>query len=1449
MQTKTLRLKRVLRAALIFLLLGTAGVTTTMAQDFTVGNLNYNINDDGVSVTVIGHVDGTAATGVLNIPDHFTSYGNVYAVTAIGYNAFRDCSGFTGSLTIPNSVTTIGNYAFEGCRGFTGSLVIPNSVTTIGISAFSCCYRLTGELTIPNSVTTIGRYTFVNCGGFTGTLAIPNSITTIEENAFYGCSGLTSIEIPNSVTSIGDGAFYGCYDVEQIIVDADNTVYDSRNNCNAIIETSDNELIMGCKNTEIPNSVTSIRYGAFYECIGLTSIEIPNSVTSIGEGAFYRCIGVEQIIVDADNTVYDSRNNCNAIIKTSDNELIMGCKNTEIPNTVTSIGVEAFMKCMGLSSIEIPNSVTSIGDCAFYNCSALTSIEIPNSVASIGEGAFSNCYSLTSIKVFANTPPTLLGTYVFNDVNKNIPVYVPAGTISTYQATEGWSEFTYYIEPLPFSENIVFADANVKAICVTNWDANGDGELSYAEAAVVKDLRQVFSGHSITSFDELQYFNGLTTIGESAFEGCTSLTSIEIPNSATTIGESAFEGCTSLTSIEIPNSVISIGNHAFERCTSLTSIELPNSVTSIGNQAFCDCIGLTGNLIIPNSVITIGNSAFSHCENITSLTLGSSLTQIGMFAFSDMNLNYIVSNVEIPPTINVSWYSSTFNNVDKNIPVYIPCGSLSSYESADGWNSFSNFYESDYGFVVGIFEIPSIEGNASITQFPICSSNMTMTTVHAEPSWGYNFTGWYVDGNLVSTNPDYTFELMEDVILEARFERASNYFEFVGGGSDNRWDNPENWDTQELPSSTSIVGIWSNVEINTNVNVNSAKIFDGYITLTIKPNVVFTVSGTFELSDYSSLIMEEGAQVVHSNEGVRATLKKNISPFTQGLSDGWNFIATPLVGNTEITSVGNLLSNDYDLFYFDEPSCLWKNYSNPNNGFTELEAGKGYLYANSGSFFKPEGIQVGEGTSTTCDFPLNTFYDYSISENLFLATELEEAGLNTEPLGSLCWYATNAPGYEQKNISIWMANVNDEALTTTSHLTSGMTLVYTGSMTPKLGENEFVFNEDTFSWDGTSNVLVCVQRNNGAWNSRVYWQVLDPGFKATTYQYRDGSAYDMTAGTYSMSVSSSLRPKTVFQTLEQVGQCTYLPVTLSFTGEIENGSATVIVPLSYTESVGSLAGFNLVGNPFVHNVTSYGSTNVAEGCYRMNDLRDNLIVSTISNSHPLKPAEGFLVKATAEEASITFNPARGATANHNGFIYLEISENGKTIDRLIVKKEGEPLEKLSLKENSTKLYAMQGRQEMAIVSREGNEQPVSFKASKNGIYTISMEMENVELDYLHLIDNMTGADIDLLQTPEYTFAAKTTDYESRFRLLFDANENGASTGSATFACYADGEIRLVVETQDFASLQIVDVMGRVCREMLASPNHRISTAGMTPGMYVLRLIEGEDMKTQKIVVR
>ena len=376
----------------------------------SIGNSAFNDCENLTSITI--------PNGVTSIGDYafsfcrsLTSITIPNSVTSIGASAFYDCDKLT-SITIPNSVTSIGERAFDGCENLT-SITIPNSVTSIGDFAFAYFRNLT-SFTIPNSVTSIGNWAFVGCWNLSS-ITIPNGVTSIGKGAFDWCTSLTFITIPNSVTSIGGWAFRGCGNLTSIKVDRGNPKYDSRNNCNAIIETATNTIIAGCSNTIIPHSVTSIGEYAFFGSNKLTSITILNSITSIGNGAFGGCNNLTSIIVDKNNPIYDSRNNCNAIIETATNTLIAGCSNTIIPNGVTSIGNSAFEDCENLTSITIPNSVTSIGYRAFDDCDNLTSITIPNSVTSIGEEAFLYCDKLKTI-------------------------YIPKGTKAKFAAMEGLKE-------------------------------------------------------------------------------------------------------------------------------------------------------------------------------------------------------------------------------------------------------------------------------------------------------------------------------------------------------------------------------------------------------------------------------------------------------------------------------------------------------------------------------------------------------------------------------------------------------------------------------------------------------------------------------------------------------------------------------------------------------------------------------------------------------------------------------------------------------------------------------------------------------------------------------------------------------------------------------------------------------------------------------------------------
>ena len=364
------------------------------------------------------------------------------SVTSIGYYTFYGCSGLT-SVTIPNSVKYIREYTFYGCSSLT-SLTIPNSVEYIDSHAFYGCSSLT-SLTIPNSVEHIDRHAFYGCSSLTS-VTIPNSVKYIGDYAFYGCSSLTSLTIPNSVKYI-DEAFWGCYGLTSIEVESGNPNYDSRNNCNAIIETSTNTLIVGCKNTIIPNSVTSIVYYAFYGCSGLTSVTIPNSVKYISNYAFQNCSGLTSIEVESGNPNYDSRNNCNAIIETSTNTLIAGCKNTIIPNSVKKIGEYAFYGCSGLTSLTIPNSVKNIGEYAFYGCSGLTSLYVNNT-----------------------TPPKILNV-TFEDIHYTLTdLYVPVGSKREYEVAYWWKYFKSITE---FNPAVINTISNGDVMENSRYSLNG----------------------------------------------------------------------------------------------------------------------------------------------------------------------------------------------------------------------------------------------------------------------------------------------------------------------------------------------------------------------------------------------------------------------------------------------------------------------------------------------------------------------------------------------------------------------------------------------------------------------------------------------------------------------------------------------------------------------------------------------------------------------------------------------------------------------------------------------------------------------------------------------------------------------------------------------------------------------------------------------------------------
>ena len=432
-------------------------------------------------------------------------------------NTYYDHVKWENGLNELKITETMANECAKGGEGRDLDLMLYSGSMTLNSVSYEFC-SASGALEIPTKV-------------YNGSTEL--TVTGIGNSAFYGFVGLTSVTIPKGVTNIDNNAFNGCTKLTSV---------------------------------NIPEGVTSIGDYAFSGCSKLTSVNIPSSVKYIGYMAFYKCSGLTSITVESGNTIYDSRDNCNAIIETATNTLMAGCNTTVIPNGVTAIDHFAFYNCSGLTSVTIPNGVTSIGNDAFYGCYNLTSVTIPNSVTRIGNMAFFGCTNLTSIAIPNSV--TSIGGSAF--------------------ASTGW-----YMKQ---SDGVLYLD---------NW------LLGY-------------KGNQPTG--ELVINEGTKGIADESLAYCSYLTSVTIPNSVTSIGYSAFYWCSALTSVTIGNSVTSIGEWAFSRCSALTSVTIPSSVTSIGDFAFYYCSAMTTVTSLIEKPFEINENVFMVYDDATYSTSFSSAT-------------------------------------------------------------------------------------------------------------------------------------------------------------------------------------------------------------------------------------------------------------------------------------------------------------------------------------------------------------------------------------------------------------------------------------------------------------------------------------------------------------------------------------------------------------------------------------------------------------------------------------------------------------------------------------------------------------------------------------------------------------------------------------------------------------------------------------------------------
>lgn len=668
----------------------------SFATEFTDNGIRYYIlSDQDKTISAIFAGENTAK---VVIPSTVQYNGTSYTVTEVGKHFFDGALVKVSELTIPPTIKKFN----ADCTNWYGKKVHISDLVAwcnIDFKEWGChplCRthylylnnELIVDLVIPEGITKLKRGAFSDCKGIKS-VVLPNSLTEIESGAFNECYSLNKITFGNNLKTIGDGAFYGC----------------------------------NLKNIEFPNSLEYIGNQAF-EYTQLKKIYIPKNVNHIEKWAF-RYTKPQSIEVDSENKYYDSRDNCNAIIDKETNTLIKGCSNTNVPNSVETIGSYSFAFCLR-NSIEIPQSVKYIELNAFENCE-IKSITLPNleyiapylgsvmdkvTMKFKDEDDLLNYLSRQDIGIFYQQDTRFAKRTIYVGDKRLTEVNLPDTTtnIQWYEFA-GWTDLKNIVIPPKVQEigdcafencdNLetitilaplkkiatnCFSNCNaLKGVYITNLSAwcnivlyDDDGPLNYAHHLFL-------NGKEVTN---LIIPNDVTEMQTMAFAGCYGLTSVTMNDELTYTGGGTFKNCINLKNIDFGKGLKIIGGQSFYNCQSLTSVSLPDNIKKIHDGAFAECINLQ-KIDFGDGVETIADGAVDGCENLKSVSFGISTKKIDLSFFMCDNVEEIICRATTPPEANDLLFWNSFINTE-TVLLYVPAQSIEAYRTTYPWSEFKN---------------------------------------------------------------------------------------------------------------------------------------------------------------------------------------------------------------------------------------------------------------------------------------------------------------------------------------------------------------------------------------------------------------------------------------------------------------------------------------------------------------------------------------------------------------------------------------------------------------------------------------------------------------------------------------------------------------------------------------------------------------------------------------